>query len=376
MRNRDDIRAAIEALREVGRRARVYASMPVIEGVTPRSLLDFPGARTFEDSEGLRRVEGIFRLDEVGLSPLDHATLYGDGAFEGILIRNRSIFLYRDHMDRLDRSLDALHIEMPVDRVSLTQQILRTARAADLPEGAGYIRLVVTRGVGDLGINPAKCVGATIFAIASTIHLYSREAYGRGIKLGLARNIRRPGRSILDPNIKSLNYLNNVLALLEGTRGKGLIEALQLTKDGFVAEATVDNLFAVKRNPGWETDPSKVEILTPSSEYCLVGITRATVLRLAERRGYKVAVRDDLLPIDLVGPNKECFMTGTGAGVMPITAIEDVAVGDGTPGSVTMGLVDDLERMMSDPAWGLSLDVPDGLVAEALANGVPSKAGR
>jgi branched-subunit amino acid aminotransferase/4-amino-4-deoxychorismate lyase len=99
-------------------------------------------------------------------------------------------------------------------------------------------------------------------------------------------------------------------------------------------------------------------------------------MRLAERRGYKVAVRDDLLPIDLVGPNKECFMTGTGAGVMPITAIEDAMVGEGTPGSVTLGLVDDLERMMSDPAWGLSLDVPDSLVADVLANGVPSKAGR
>jgi branched-chain amino acid aminotransferase len=376
VRNRDDVRNAVEVLREVGRRARVYVSMPVVEGVTPKSVLESSNARTFEDGQGLRRVEGIFRLDETGLSPLDHATLYGDGAFEGILIRHRSIFLYREHMDRLDRSIDAIGIDMPTDRIALTQQILKTARAADLPDGNGYIRLVVTRGMGDLGINPAKCVGATVFALISTIGLYSREAYGRGIKLGLARHIRRPDRTILDPNIKSLNYLNNVLALQEGTRGKGLVEALQLNKEGFVAEATVDNVFLVRKNPGWETDPSKVEVITPSSEYCLVGITRETVMRLAERRGYKVIVRADLLPIDFVGPAKECFMTGTGAGVMPITAIEDVAVGDGTPGSITLGLVDDLQKMMADPAWGLSLDVPDNLVAEVLANGVASKAGR
>jgi branched-chain amino acid aminotransferase len=376
VRSREDVLAAIEALREVGRRARVYASMPVIEGITPKLLLESPNARTFEDIQGLRRVEGIFRLDEIGLSPLDHATLYGDGAFEGILIRNRSIFLYREHMDRLDRSLDAIAIELPASRVVLTQQILKTARAADLPEGNGYIRLVVTRGVGDLGINPAKCVAPTVFAIISTIRLYSREAYGRGIKLGLARHVRRPDRTILDPNIKSLNYLNNVLALLEGTKGRGLVEALQLTKEGFIAEATVDNLFVVRKHAGWESDPAKVEVMTPSSEYCLVGITRETVLRIASRRGYKVTVRADLLPIDLVGPGKECFMTGTGAGVMPITAVEDVTVGDGVPGPVTIGLVEDLQKMMTDPACGISMDLPDNLVAEALANGVATNAGR
>jgi hypothetical protein len=231
VRTRDDIRAAIEVLREVGRRARVYASMPVIEGITPKSLLESPSSRIFDDAEGLRRVEGIFRLDEMGLSPLDHATLYGDGAFEGILIRKRSIFLYREHMDRLDRSIDSLGIEMPIDRVALTQQLLKTARAAELPDGDGYIRLVITRGVGDLGINPAKCAGATVFAIISTIRLYSREAYGRGIKLGLARLVRRPDRTILDPNIKKRAGAHRRNAR-QGTRGSAAAEPGRLHRRG------------------------------------------------------------------------------------------------------------------------------------------------
>ena len=351
--------------------------MPVIEGVTPKSLLESPHARTTEESGGQRRVDGIFRLDEVGISPMDHGCLYGDGAFEGILIRNRSIFLYREHMERLDRSLDSISIELPMDRLAFTRRLLETARAANLPDGNGYIRLVVTRGMGDLGINPRKCVSPTIFAIVSTIGLYSKELYRKGIRLGLARHIRRPDATILDPNIKSLNYLNNVLALIEGTRGQqDLVETLVLTKEGFVAEATVDNLFLVNRNPGWESDPSKVEVLTPSSAYCLVGITRETVLTLAQKRGYKVAVREDLLPIDLVGPNKECFITGTGAGIMPITSIENVDVGNGTSGPVSKGLIEDFEKLVIDPACGLSLDVPDNALAEVLANGVTTKAGR
>ena len=376
MRDPADIKAATEALREVGKRARVYLSMPVIEGVTPKSLLESAQSRISEEPGGQRRVDGIFRLDEVGISPMDHGCLYGDGAFEGILIRNRSIFLYREHMERLDRSLDSISIGLPMDRLSFTRRLLETARAANLPDGNGYIRLVVTRGMGDLGINPRKCVSPTIFCIVSTIGLYSHELYRKGIRLGLTRHIRRPDVSVLDPNIKSLNYLNNVLALIEGTRGQDLVESLVLTKEGFIAEATVDNLFLVNRNPGWETDPSKVEVLTPASAYCLVGITRETVLKVAQKRGYKVAAREDLLPIDLVGPNKEVFITGTGAGIMPITHIENVEVDKGLAGPVTKALIEDYEMMVNDPAFGLSLDVPDAALAEVLANGMATKAGR
>ncbi len=358
MRTRQDYDGAIETLREVGRRARVYFSMPLIEGVTPRALMNSTAGQETEDPSGLRRRDGIFRLDEIGLSPLDHVGLYGDGIFEGILIRNNSIFLYKEHMDRMDRSMEKVGVQLPMSRQYLTEQLLETCRQVEFPDGTGYIRLVVTRGMGDLGINPHKCITPTVYAIISTIRLYPREAYERGIPLGLSRRIRRPNKTIVDPNIKSNNYLNNVLALREGTEGTPYVESLMLTHDGFVAEATVDNIFSVYRHDGWESDPSRVEIRTPSAEYCLQGITRETVMMLAEKRGYRVTVREDLLPIDLVGPSRECFMTGTGAGVMPIISIQDVRVGDGKPGPVTMGLVDDINRMMDDPANGLPLDTP------------------
>jgi branched-chain amino acid aminotransferase len=238
----------------------------------------------------------------------------------------------------------------------------------DLPQGDGYIRLVVTRGIGDLGINPRKCVSPTVFAIVSTIRLYAREAYERGIPLGLARRVRRPSRTILDPNIKGTQYLNNVLALQEGTRDNQLVEVLMLTAEGFVSEATVDNIFSVVKLAGWENDPAKVHVLTPSAEYCLPGITREVVIELARKRGYHVAVRDDLLPIDLVGEGKECFMTGTGCGVMPIVAVGGVTVGDGRPGRVTQALVQQLQAMMMDPVNGLPLDTPADQIAEALGD--------
>lgn len=364
--------AAIAALRDVASRARVWVSMPVIEGITPRVLVESRDAVDTLDPSGLRRRDGIFRLDEIGISALDHVALYGDAVFEGILIRNHALFLYRDHLERLESSAAKIELQLPMDRYRLTDRLLETCRRVQFPDGAGYIRLVVTRGIGDLGINPLKCVTPTIFAIVSTIRLYAREAYERGIPLGLTRRIRRPSASTLDPNIKSNNYLNNVLALLEGTRNTNFVETLMLTADGFVAEATVDNVFSVVRHPGWEGDPSKVEVRTPSSLYCLVGITRAAVMQLAQRRGYRVVVRDDLLPVDLVGPGKECFMTGTGAGVMPITRIEDVEVGEGRPGPVTLGLVDDIERMMTDPANGLAIDTPRDAIPEAIEGRTPA----
>ena len=141
---------------------------------------------------------------------------------------------------------------------------------------------------------------------------------------------------------------------------------------GFVAEATVDNVFSVVRRPGWESDPSCVELVTPSSQFCLVGITRGAVMKLAQRRGYRVVVRDDLLPIDLVGAGKECFMTGTGAGVMPITSIAGVEVGDGKPGPVTLSLVEDIGRMMTDPVHGLPIDTPNEMIPEFLEGRAPA----
>ncbi len=348
---------AIETLKTVGQNARLYCCMPVIDGVTPIGLMESPCGEPVETGEEFPRRHGIFRLNEVGISPLDHDCLYGDGIFEGILIYRRQVFLFREHMERLGRSLQRTYIELPYSLSELTWQVMRTIQEIGFGEKqTGYIRLVVTRGMGDLGINPKKCVGSTIYCIVSTIKLYPAEAYERGIQLGLTKSIRRPDRTTIDPTVKSLNYLNNVMALIEGTQGTDLMESLMLTKSGFVAEATVDNIFVIHRADGWEQDPSRVVIRTPSDDYCLNGITRATIMNLARDKGYQVVVDRQIMPIEMVGPNREVFMTGTGAGVMPITHLHGVSVGEGKPGPVTRDLVQAYMARMRDPACGLSID--------------------
>jgi len=347
---------AIAALLEVGRKARAFVSMPVVKGVTPRILLDPGRSRSKDAGEGFERRHGIFRLDEIGLPLLDHDVLYGDACFEGILIRNGQVFLLREHLDRLWHSAGRLGIPVPYDRPELAEHLLETVReVAFEPSDNSYIRLVVTRGLGDLGINPRKCVGTTLFAIASTIRLYPREAYEKGIPLGIARNIRRPDATILDPRIKSNNYLNNVLALREGCEEGSTPECVMLTRDGFVAEATVDNLFLVLKEDGWKSNPARVRVLTPAGEYCLNGITRMMILELARREGFSTDDSAKILPLDLVGENREVFMTGTGAFVMPITGVAGHPVGDGRPGEITRVLLSRITETMADPGRGLSL---------------------
>jgi branched-chain amino acid aminotransferase len=350
------IEDAIATLTTVGKKARLYCSMPVVEGITPLALHDPEKSEPIETSEPFERRHGIFRLNEIGLSPLDHDCLYGDGVFEGILIYRGHVFLFREHMERLGRSLERTFIDLPMSLSELTWQVVRTIQAVGFnSEQNGYIRLVVSRGLGDLGINPAKCVGATIYCIVSTIKLYPPEAYEKGIKLGLTKKIRRPDESTVDPTVKSLNYLNNVLALIEGTRGTDLMESLMLNRDGFVAEATVDNIFVIHKGEGWEKDPGEVRIHTPHADYCLNGITRATIMNLAATKGYQVVEDARLMPIEMVGPDREVFMTGTGAGVMPITHVHGVAVGDGTPGPVTRDLVKAYVARMADAKNGLAI---------------------
>jgi len=348
---------ALQVLLEVGRKARAFVSMPVVEGITPRILLDPQRSEACQTEEEIPRRHGIFKLDEIGLPLLDHAVLYGDACFEGILIKHGRVFLLREHLDRLWRSLHELGIEIPYDRASLTRHILQTIHeVAFEPQDNSYIRLVVSRGVGDLGINPKKCIGATVFALVSTIRLYPREAYERGIPLGIARTIRRPGATILDPRIKSNNYLNNVLALREGCSDSTNVECIMLNEEGFVAEATVDNIFVVLKERNWENDAARVRVLTPSGAYCLNGITRMTILRLARELGYTVEESATLLPLDLVGENREVFMTGTGAFVMPITSVGGHRVGDGKPGQVTKILLGKITQTMEHPNHGLLID--------------------
>ncbi|HWN82221.1 MAG TPA: aminotransferase class IV, partial [Candidatus Udaeobacter sp.] len=269
--------------------------------------------------------------------------------------------------ERFWNSARELQIEIPYGKAELVELLVESAREVDLSAGtSGYIRLVLSRGLGDLGINPRKCTAATLFSLTSTIRLYPREMYETGIEIGLARRIRRPDASVLDPRIKSNNYLNNILALLDGTRETGTLEALMLTRDGFVAEATVDNVFLVRRLPGWESDPGRVEVKTPRREYCLGGITRALTLALAREAGYAVDEAADLLPSDFAGEHHECFMTGTGAGVMPIIKLAGLTIGDGRPGPITSRFVEQIRAAQADPEFGLPLSATPREIASYL----------
>jgi branched-chain amino acid aminotransferase len=350
------VESALNALMEVGRKARVFVSMPWVEGITPR-VLSNPALSSAKGTEhGLDRRHGVFRLDEIGIPMLDHDVLYGDACFEGILIKHGRVFLLKEHLDRFWRSAGELGILIPYERIALTMHLLETIRQVSFdPQDNSYIRLVVTRGLGDLGINPRKCVGPTLFALVSTIRLYPPEAYANGIALGIARTIRRPGASILDPRIKSNNYLNNVLALREGCDPSVQVECVMLNQEGFVAEATVDNIFLVLKEEGWQKTPSRVHVLTPSPAYCLNGITRMTILRLARELGYSTEESPSLLPLDLVGERREVFMTGTGAFVMPIISVAGHRVGDGRPGEVTRILLSRITETMAESDSGLDI---------------------
>jgi len=348
-----DSSTVVKELSAVAKKARVFLSMPWVEGLTPESLGRAGKYEVAATGEQFERRHGVLTMAEAALSPLDHGGLYGDACFEGILIINDQIFLFKEHLERWWRSAEKLQIYMPYGIEDLAWHILRTVQAVGFGKGEkGYLRPVLTRGFGNLGINPAKCLAPTIYCIASTIQLYPPEAYEKGIVLSVARNARRAGRDIVDPNIKSCNYLNNICGLLE-TKGQGTLETMMLTSDGFVAEATADNVFLVRKEDGWQDNPGRVHLFTPSCTYCLVGITRNLVIEEACKLGYSVHERPDLLPHDFMGPGKECFLTGTGCGIMPIVAVEGVTVGQGRPGDVTRILLDAIRADMADPRLGL-----------------------
>jgi branched-chain amino acid aminotransferase len=329
--------------------------MPHVSGITPRVLLE-KGVAEKRCEEGVERLTGTFKIDEIGLPAFDHGALYGDAVFEGVLIVNRGLFQWREHLQRLYTSAGRLHIEIPYTLSDLTQHILEAVNDTDLPQSDhAYIRLVVTRGIGDLGIHPARCTGSTVYSIISTIQLYPESVYQRGIRLSLSTKTRRPGPMILDPQIKSCNYLNNIMALLE-TLPQACNETVMLNTEGFVAEATTDNLFLVIVKDGWESDAARITLVTPSSNYCLKGITRGIVLTHAKKLGVNVVESARLLPQDLVGPHREVFLTGTAAGLVPVIAIDGREIGDGLPGPFTKTLRDLLSADMKDPNMALSLD--------------------
>jgi branched-chain amino acid aminotransferase len=260
---------------------------------------------------------------EAKVSVFDHGFLYGDGVFEGIRIYSGKVFRLREHIDRLYESARHILLEVPLSREQMTQSVLDAAKAYTKQEG--YIRLVVTRGAGSLGLDPRKCSDPQVIIIVDDISLYPAEAYEKGMRV-ITASIIRNHPNALNPRIKSLNYLNNILAKIEADRA-GVPEAIMLNHIGEIAECTADNIFLVKHGI----------LRTPHlAAGILEGVTRNAVIELA--RAARITVqemaltRHDLLSAD------ESFLTGTGAEIAPIVECDGRPIGNGKPGPITRQL--------------------------------------
>jgi len=264
------------------------------------------------------------------ISVFDHGLLYGDGVFEGIRVYAGKIFRLEAHLNRLTASAKAIMLNVPLSHAELTAACAETCRRNGVRDG--YIRLVVTRGAGYLGLNPFRCPKASVFVIADKIELYPEEVYRTGLKLITAAT-RRVHPATLSPSIKSLNYLNNIMAKIEAVQAN-CFEAIMLNGEGYIAECTGDNLFIVRGG--------KVET-PPVSAGALNGITRAVVFELAAKLGLPVSepnlTRYDVMTAD------ECFLTGTAAEIVPVATLDGRQVGSGKPGPVTLQLMDEFHKL-------------------------------
>jgi branched-chain amino acid aminotransferase len=264
------------------------------------------------------------------ISVFDHGLLYGDGIFEGIRAYNGRVFKLKEHIDRLFYSAKAILLDVPMSHAALMKATVETCRVNKIRDG--YIRLVVTRGKGTLGLNPRSCKKPSVIIIADKIQVYPAELYARGMDIVTVPTTRNL-HSALNPAIKSLNYLNNILAKIEANNA-GVEEAVMLNADGFVAECTADNLFIVKNG---------ALFTPPLSAGALYGITRQTVIELAEAVGVKVS-EPDLTRYDLFNAD-ECFLTGTGAEIMPVIKIDGRVIGSGKPGALTLKLTENYHAL-------------------------------
>ncbi len=274
------------------------------------------------------------------ISVFDHGLLYGDGVFEGIRAYHGSVFRLKEHIDRLFYSAQAILLAIPLSHAEMMKAVIDACRRNKLRDG--YIRLIVTRGVGTLGLNPRSCKSPSVIIIAGSIQIYPPELYARGmdiITVPTTRNLH----SALNPAIKSLNYLNNILARIEANNS-GFEEAVMLNAEGFVSECTVENIFIVNGR----------KLMTPPlSAGALYGVTREAVMELAAQMGLAVS-EPNLTRYDLFNAN-ECFLTGTGAEIVPVVKIDGRVIGAGKPGPVTKRLVSDyraLTKTSGEPIYG------------------------
>ena len=257
------------------------------------------------------------------VSVFDHGLLYGDGVFEGIRFYAGRVFRLDDHVKRLYRSAKAIAMEIPLDHEAMALAVLETIRANGLEDG--YVRLVVTRGEGSLGLSPKSCPKPNVFIIASTITLYPNEMYNNGLKLVTCAT-RRISHGALSPMVKSLNYLNNIMAKIESEQA-GAGEGLMLNEQGYVAECTGDNVFVIQEGC----------IDTPSiASGALAGVTRAVVFELAHSIGLDIREKN-LTRYDIYTAD-ECFLTGTAAEIIPAVELDSRTINNGKPGPITQRL--------------------------------------
>lgn len=265
------------------------------------------------------------------ISVFDHGLLYGDGVFEGIRTYNRLVFKLKEHIDRLFESAHSIMLEIPLTKEQLIKSVILTLKENNLNDA--YVRLLVTRGEGDLGLDPRKCEGhATIIIITDKIILYPEKLYKKGLEIITVPTVRNLPEA-LNPQIKSLNYLNNILAKIEAINA-GYDEAIMLDSLGYVAECTGDNIFIVKRNHLYTP---------PQCMGTLRGITRDTVLEIARKE--KIPVHEHVLTRHEVYISDECFLTGTAAQIIPVVKVDGRRVGTGSPGSLTLKLMNKFKEL-------------------------------
>jgi branched-chain amino acid aminotransferase len=264
------------------------------------------------------------------ISVFDHGLLYGDGVFEGIRAYHGRVFKLKEHIDRLFYSAKAILLNIPMSKQQLMDATVETCRKNNLNDG--YVRLVVTRGAGTLGLNPNRCSNPQVIIIADTIQLYPASLYKKGMEIVTVATTRNHHNAV-NPAIKSLNYLNNILAKIEANTA-GYEEAIMLNSEGYVAECTGDNLFIIKDN----------QMFTPSlSSGALHGITRQTSIDLVGELGVPTS-EPNLTRYDLYNAD-ECFLTGTGAEIVPVVKIDERKIGNGKPGKITKKLVKSYQEL-------------------------------
>ncbi len=276
-------------------------------------------------------IDGQFvEKEDARVSVFDHGLLYGDGVFEGIRSYNRKVFRLENHINRLYEGADAIRLKIPMKKWDMEAKIVETLKINKLDNA--YIRVVVTRGVGDLGLDPRKCKNPTIFIITDKIALYPEELYDKGLPITIAKT-RRNHPITLDPRIKSLNYLNNILGRIDAIDA-GTEEALMLDIDGYIAECTGDNIFLVKNG----------KLYTPPADIgALEGVTQDLVIELARKKGigaeYKKMYPEELFEAE------ECFLTGTAAEIIPVVSVDGKGIGAGTPGPIYKQLLADFRKV-------------------------------